>query len=205
MISKTYLNAIQVLQELLLGLGLIILVVLPVLLAYFDNVMPESLYTTLFSVSLWAVFLVMSIRPLADLFPNVSWLRPLVILRKGFGVLSASLIIAVMFSRILSDGLQYFVDFVRPDHWSVASGAVLAPLGDLSALILLITSNKFSKRVLGANWKRVQKLAYVYFYAGAFYEFILLHQVSALVAAIVVSILVIAAFVYKRLPKPALV
>ncbi|HRH24099.1 MAG TPA: hypothetical protein PK109_00720 [Candidatus Paceibacterota bacterium] len=198
MSNKAYFAFIAWFQEALLALGIGILIVLPVMLAYLPEYLPDWSYTTLFTISLVAVFLVMMIRPLADLFPNVPWLRPLVILRKGFGVLSASIIVGIMFSKFMVDGVSYVIDFFSPERWSLAEGAILAPLADLSALLLLITSNKFSKRVLAKNWKRLQKLAYVYFYAGALYEYVLLGQAFALVAMVLVTIVVVAAFVKNR-------
>ena len=191
--GKSFFAFISGLQKVLLTLGIGILIVLPIMLAYTEYV-SDGWYTVLFGVSLVAVFLVMSIRPLADLMPGVAWIRPLVILRKGFGVLSASIIVAIMLSRFMTDGFGYVADFFAPQHWSVLNGTVLAPLGDLSALILLVTSNSFSKRVLGTNWKRIQKLAYVYFYSGALYEYLFLGQELALAAALVVTALVFGAY-----------
>jgi DMSO/TMAO reductase YedYZ heme-binding membrane subunit len=198
MSNKTYFAFIASLQEVLLILGIGILLVLPVLLAYAPAYLPDWSYTVLYGVSLFVVFLVMMIRPLADLLPGVTWIRPLVILRKGFGVFSASIIVAIMFSKFMTDGVFYLADFFSPAHWSLLDGAVLAPLGDLSALILLITSNKFSKRTLGKNWKRIQKLAYVYFYAGALYEYLFLGQTLALVAMVLVTVLVLSAYIQNH-------
>lgn len=198
MLTKSFFNFIGVLQESLLALGIGILIFVPITLAYFSEYVPNGAYSFLFNVSLVSVFLVMIIRPLADLLPKVSWVRPLVILRKGFGVLSASIVVAVMFSRFLIDDLSYLSNFFSFEHWSVIDGSILAPLGDLSALILLVTSNKFSKRVLGKNWKRIQKLSYVYFYAGASYEYFFLNQNLALIAMVVVTALVVAAFIKNR-------
>jgi len=205
--TKAYFECIRILQDSLVFIGVGTLIVLPVWLAYFPDLVSGPLYSFLFALSLFAVFLVMSIRPLADLFPRVAWVRPLVILRKGFGVFSASIIVAIMFSRILVDAPAYLASFVSAAHWSLTGGAILAPLGDISAFILLVTSNKFSKRVLGANWKRVQKLAYLYFYAGALYEYLVLGQTFALAAAVIVTMLVLAAFAKNRLgaPRPVLV
>lgn len=207
MSSKTYFSFIASLQEILLALGIAALLVIPIILAYFSAYVPSSFYTTLFGVSIFAVFLVMMIRPLADLFPRITWIRPLVILRKGFGVLSASIIVGIMLSKFMVNGVGYVHTFFSPAHWSLAGGAILSPIGDLSALILLITSNKFSKRVLGKSWKRIQKLAYVYFYAGALYEFILLGQALVLFAMLLVTATVFLAYLKNRtvrvsLPQP---
>ncbi|KND49274.1 MAG: hypothetical protein AB203_02665 [Parcubacteria bacterium C7867-008] len=192
--SKTFFAFTASLQELLLVISIGILLILPVTLAYIPSYLPTWSYTALFGVSLFAVFLVLAIRPLADLLPNITWIRPLVILRKGFGVLSASIIVGIMLSKFMTDGVYYALDFFSLEHWSLQGASILAPIGDLSALILLVTSNKFSKRVLGTDWKRIQKLAYVYFYAGALYEYLLLGQILALIAMIIVTILVLAAY-----------
>lgn len=202
MITKRYFEAIDILQDALLTLSLSLLVLLPITLSYFPDALPGDFITFLYEESLTAVFLVMIVRPLADLFPRISWLRPLVILRKGFGVFSASIIVSFMFAKLMTDGVDYLGVFFSASHWSFVGAKVLAPLGDLSALILLITSNKFSKRVLGKNWKRVQKLAYVYFYAGALYEYLILGQTFALWFIVIALGLSFAAFVMKRV-RPA--
>ncbi len=196
--NKIYFSTIRIIQELLVGSGVLIVLVLPILLAYAPHTLPSNFLSVSFGISLAAVFFVMSIRPLADLLPQLRFVRPLVILRKGGGVLSASIIVAIMFSRVLVDPSGYFSGFFSPAHWTLTGGAILAPLGDLSALILLVTSNKFSKRVLGPYWKRIQKLAYVYFYAGALYEYIAFHNSFALFASVVVTVLVGAAFIKNR-------
>ncbi len=196
--NKSFFSFIASLQESLLGSGIMLLLMLPVVIAYFPAYLPDWSYTFLFGLSLFAAFLVMAIRPLADLLTRIAWIRPLVILRKGFGVLSASIIVGIMLSKFMTDGFIYALDFFSPERWSLAGGAVLAPVSDLSALLLLITSNRFSKRVLGKNWKRIQKLAYVYFYAGALYEYLVLGQILALIAVTLVTVLVCAAYAKNR-------
>lgn len=195
-LSKTFFTRIEQVQQSMLVLSFLILVALPLLLAYVS--LGQSFYTYLFSLSLWSAFFVLAIRPLADLFPQVLWLRPLVILRKGFGTFSASFIVAIMISKFITYGNAHLMHYVAPEAWSLTKATVLATLADISAVILLVTSNKFSKRVLGENWKRVQKLAYVYFYFGALYEYIVYHSLVALSMVCVVGALSLGAFVYKR-------
>lgn len=205
-LSKTYFSAIAYIQEVLLWAGLANLVVLPIILSYLPSFISDTATSFLFTLSLTSVFFVMIVRPLADLFPRVAWLRPLVILRKGFGVFSASIIVSFMLMNIMTDAGPYLSAFFSAKHWSLGGYHILAPLGDVSALILLITSNKFSKRVLGMNWKRIQKLAYVYFYSGALYEYLVLGQDFAFWFALIVFGLSAAAFIAKRVrvaPLPA--
>jgi DMSO/TMAO reductase YedYZ heme-binding membrane subunit len=47
--------------------------------------------------------------------------------------------------------------------------------------------------VLGKNWKRLQKLAYVYFYSGGLYEVLALNSKFALYAMIIVTLTAIVA------------
>lgn len=199
MVTKAYFTFIEYLQQALLSFSFLLIIVLAVVAAYFPDLIAGAPTAFLFEVSLFTASLVLAIRPLADLFPNVPWLRPLVILRKGFGVFSASIIVAFMFGNVMSDAAGYFESFFSLRHWSLEGYHILAPLADVSAVILLATSNKFSKRLLGADWKRVQKLAYVYFYAGAFYEYLVLKLDFALWLALIVLVLSVSAFVYKRL------
>jgi hypothetical protein len=191
---------IKRLQNLLVGGSIVFLMVMPILISYAPDSLPPDYRNTMFLVSLAAVTFVMSIRPLADLLPGARWLRSLVILRKGFGVLSASMIVSIILSKILLYGLGAYIGSIfTGDYWSVTGYAFLAHLGDLSAIVLLVTSNNFSKRILGVWWKRVQKLAYVYFYTGALYELIVFQTGLAAFGLILVTILVAAAFVKKRL------
>lgn len=195
-----YMRRIARAQEILLGISLILLAGLPLLFLYQPRAL-SALSPSLYFLSLVAVTLVMSIRPLADLYPCIPWIRPLVILRKGVGVFSASIIVSFMLYKILLTGDAYFVQYTTPAFWSMERYALFAHLGDVTAVLLLLTSNVFSKRVLGKNWKRLQKLAYVYFYSGALYEFLALQSSVALVALVLVTVLVVAACIKNHTKK----
>ncbi|QQR82838.1 hypothetical protein IPJ70_01870 [Candidatus Campbellbacteria bacterium] len=196
--TKLYLDFIQKLQTLTLGISIAVLLTLPILLSFFPSLVPKTAWGMLYATSLACVFFVMVIRPLADIFSNTPWIRALVILRKGLGVLSASIIVSFAFSKIILTGTDYFTAMFTPAYWSLANYGLFAHLGDWAAIPLLITSNKFSKRVLGVWWKRIQKLAYVYFYAGALYELLALQSTFAFVALIIVTLLVLIAFVKNQ-------
>jgi DMSO/TMAO reductase YedYZ heme-binding membrane subunit len=193
---RAYIKFISYLQNLLVGGSVLYLMAMPVLLAYYPDMLPESLIPNLFLTSLLAVTFVMAIRPLADILPSsVRFVRPLVILRKGFGVLSASIIVGFMLSKMLTYGVtDYLSAYTNASYWSLEGFALLAHVGDVSAIILLVTSNNLSKRLLGFWWKRIQKLAYVYFYAGATYEFLVFESTLAGTAMVVVTLLVLIAW-----------
>jgi DMSO/TMAO reductase YedYZ heme-binding membrane subunit len=197
---RSYLKLIKTLQQGFLGASIIIMVVLPLLIAFYpDSIMPAS--TLLYDIAHAAVFFVMIIRPLADLTFGATFVRPLVILRKGVGVFSAAIVISFTFAKIIVDPSGYLGSLGTASYWSLPNYALLGHLADLSAIILLVTSNSLSKRILGAWWKRIQRLSYVYFYASAFFVF-LSYGNTAVVAyiAIVTTLTVVAALVnaYRR-------
>jgi len=174
------------------------LFVLPLVLAFIPELMSGNSYTVLYTLSLAAATFVMMVRPLADIF-GWRWLRSLVILRKGFGILSASIIIGFLLGKIVMHGDVYFAQMLTTEYWSLYKFKLFAHLGDISGVILLATSNKFSRRSLGKWWKRVQKLAYVYFYSGALYEILALQSFFAIVAMLSVSLVVMLAAIVNML------
>ena len=173
---KTYFNFIQNFQTFLLSISIVILATLPSALALTPQWFNDSTYFWLYAVAHFVLFLVMIVRPLADILQGIKWLRPLVILRKGMGVLSASIVVSFIISKIIVDGSGYLGSFVTFEYWSLHNLAIFAHLADISAILLLVTSNNLSKRILGKNWKRLQRLSYVYFYGSAIYVFFVLNQ-----------------------------
>lgn len=182
-------------QKLLIWTGVFLLIAIPSSSLFFK--MPTVWMSGLFSLSFAAVFLVMIIRPLADILNDWMFLKKLIILRKGFGILSASIIIGFMFSRIIAPESVYLATFFSVHFFSLTHYAIFSNLGDLSGLILLITSNQFSQKLLKRNWKRIQRLSYVYFYSGALYEGLALESSFALYALMVVTNLVTIAWAIK--------
>jgi len=142
---------------------------------------------TFFVLSFFAAVLVMMVRPLADITGAI-WLRRLVLLRKGFGILSASIIAGIMVSKILAPDSTYLSMMFSFQFFSFTNYAFFAHVGDITGFILLVTSNTFSQRLLKQNWKRIQRLSYPYFYAGGIYEAFALGNAFALGALILVTL-----------------
>jgi DMSO/TMAO reductase YedYZ heme-binding membrane subunit len=197
---KQYITTIKYIQNILLGIGIVTLVTLPHLLLFIPTFGP-TYSTALYAVAHATVFFVMLIRPLADIMTGTPFIRPLVILRKGFGVLSASIIVSFALAKVMADPGGYVLQYLDPSYWSIASHAVYAHIADVTAFVLLITSNNFSKRVLGAQWKRIQRLSYVYFYASAFYVFATFGTMSVFVYMCIITIATITAFLVNTLTR----
>lgn len=187
---------LRIFQNIIIGLSLFILAYLPLFSGFGD--IDSAIVNVLYRISFFAVFFVMMVRPLADIFSSQQWLRKMVFLRKGFGILSASIIVGFMIGDIIAPQSQYLVSIFTTEFWSFENYIFFAHLGDITGLILLLTSNNLSMILLKKNWKRIQKLAYVYFYAGGTYEFLVSDSMFALIAMIAVAIVVVIAFFINR-------
>lgn len=195
---KTYLKTIKFLQTFFLGISIATMLVLPLILSFHPDWVSPANTLLLYDISHISVFLVMLIRPLADIFINTKWIRPLVILRKGVGVFSAAVVMSFIFSKIIIDPVGYFGAFGTSAYWSPANYALLAHLADISAIILLATSNNLSKRIMGALWKKVQKLSYVFFYASSLFVFLAYGDIGPFVSMIIITFVTILAYLTNR-------
>jgi DMSO/TMAO reductase YedYZ heme-binding membrane subunit len=196
---KYYIKAISYTQKILLGLGILTLMTLPLAILYNVEAI-TSKSVLLYDIVHITVFFVMVIRPLADILTGNPYIRPLVILRKGFGVVSASIVVSFLLAKILETPDGYLFSIFTADYWSLVHYALLAHLADITAVLLLITSNRFSKRILGAWWKRIQRLSYVYFFASSLYVYLSFGETLVLVFVAIVTFLTIVAFI-KNLSK----
>jgi len=194
---KLFFKLIAKTQNFLLGFSILILMLLPQVIVFYPDFI-FSYTTILFSLAHFSLFLVMIIRPLADLLPKLKFIRPLVILRKGTGVFSASIIVSFILAKLIVDPSGYLSSFSTLSYWSVTNLALFAHLADISAVLLLVTSNQLSKRLLQKNWKRVQRLSYVYFYASATYVIFILHDTKVIWYSVIVTTLTLLAFFSKR-------
>ena len=198
---QRYIAFIKALQDVLVvGSVGIFLIILPIMLVFIPEYLPAHIYKTLYFISYASVTFVMAIRPLADIFSSNKYLRMLVPLRKGFGILSASIIVSFLLQKVILQGVYpYFSKILSASYWSFSKYYFFAHLGDITAIILLATSNVFSKKILGKNWKRIQKLAYVYFYSGGLYEVLAFNDVFAAYALTFVSFLLLFTFFIKKI------
>lgn len=149
----------------------------------------------LWDLALYAVFVLMCIRPLNDLFPKLGLIK-LMPLRKNLGIFSSLIVVSLGVIHYISLGSQFLPTYFSIASWS--GNLFWAHLGELTGFILLITSNKFSMRLLKRNWKRVQRLSYVYFFSGALYVFLAFNKVFALVALLVVFEATLFAYLKKK-------
>jgi DMSO/TMAO reductase YedYZ heme-binding membrane subunit len=195
---RTYMNVIQFFKGFFLYGAILILLILPLVLVFSTKPLSQDVVLWLYDISHITIFFVMLVRPLADIFIRVKWIRPLVTLRKGVGVLSASIVVSFIFSKIIIDAEGYFGAMLTPAYWSLTHYALIAHLADISAILLLITSNKLSKTLLGVWWKRIQKLSYVFFYASSLYVFLSYGSISLLLSMGIITDVTILAYILNK-------
>ena len=121
-----------------------------------------SISAFLLSLSWWAVLFVMYIRPLFQLFPKIGILKTLATQRKSFWIISAMVIVVMLIQKIFINGS--ITDYFASANWN-SFYPILSRVSEITAVILLITSNNFSQRKLGIWWKRIQRSSYLYFLA----------------------------------------
>ncbi|MCX6754298.1 MAG: hypothetical protein NTU81_00510 [Candidatus Nomurabacteria bacterium] len=201
---RTYFTTIKYLQETLLALAIVTMMVLPSMIVFSPDIISNNVVTNLYLISHIFLFFVMIIRPLADIFTKTIWIRPLVILRKGAGVMSASIVVSFILAKLMVNPVIYFSSIATLKYWSMVNYAVLAHIADISAVILIITSNNFSKSLFGNSWKTIQKLAYVYFYGSVLYVFLTYGSIYLLVALVLVTITTYIAFIKNSNKKQLL-
>lgn len=196
---RTYLKTIQYLQKFFLGISILIMTVLPLIIVFFPEMLSGQTTLRLYDISHFAVLLVMLVRPMADIFTQTILIRPLVILRKGLGVFSASIVMSFILAKIMISPVGYFVSIGTVKYWSFQNFAIFAHLADLSAILLIITSNNLSKRILGNDfWKNIQRLSYVYFYASSIYVLFVFGNMIMLLSMFLVTLLTMIAYLINH-------
>ena len=175
------------------------LIYLMTVLSVLSALLFPSLKGFLWDLSLYSVFLLMIIRPIADIF-NIVFFRKLIVFRKHLGIFSSSIVVVYGLIHYYNLGLNGFLsEYFSLAYWTFSNNLFWAHMGELTGFILLITSNRFSMRLLKRNWKRIQKLSYLYFFSGAWYVFSSFDKTFGIIAIIIVFELTIIAYIKKRI------
>ena len=115
----------------------------------------------LWDISWWSVVFVIWIRPLSNLFPKIKVLKRLLLLRKAFWILSASIVVSALVYKFIWNP-KYLYTYFSINNWKLYY-PLFWRLTEITWIILLITSNRFSQKNLWIWWKKIQRLSYVYF------------------------------------------
>lgn len=158
-------------------------------------VFPESKYL-IWNIWHFALIFLMIIRPLRDLLPSVTWLSNLIPLRKELWILSVSIVVSAWIINYTSHWNAFLNIYFSYDYWS--NNGLWAHIWELCWLILLITSNTFSQNLLWPNWKRIQKLSYLYSFAWLYYIWSAFSLTIWIIGVILISTLTLLAFIKNK-------
>lgn len=152
------------------------------------------------AISWYLLFLVMIIRPLSDLFSNISILKKLVSLRKEIWIFVALTTImhwVLLFKIMNAPLIESFFDFT----WlTILNHMFFAKLWAIISFILLITSNIWSIKILKQKWKWIQRFAYLYFFAWWLHVFLIWKDHSIIALLLMITLIIIWLFAkYKKI------
>lgn len=115
----------------------------------------------------WVILIgIMIIRPLSDVFSDIKFLRKLVPMRKEFGILSATLILAHGYGYFLSNKLSVLSEITNSSYWAYNGIFLWGAFGFIIAFFLLLSSNMTAVRILKKWWKPLQRFSYLFFLLG---------------------------------------
>lgn len=153
-------------------------------------------------VAMIAATFTLVIRPIYDLFPQSDILRELLKWRKGIGLISSGIVISFWLGRNVSlVNPSVFWDYFSANKWSLSMENLLERTTEITAWTLFLISNKWM--VLHANrlWRRLQKLAYVYFLSAALL-LTLIHEKTYGLVCLVLFFAIYQVWIYKKLLQP---
>jgi len=112
----------------------------------------------------WKILLViLALRPASQIFVDFKILKTLLPLRKELGIFCGSLGIAHSIGYFLNAEISLPAGFLDPQIWDVSQNYFWGMIGFLIAVILTLTSNIFSMKLLQKYWKKLHKLTYLFF------------------------------------------
>jgi DMSO/TMAO reductase YedYZ heme-binding membrane subunit len=171
---------------------LILALVLP--FSVFFNYMQFTMYA---KIGWYVLVCVLSIRPLADIFPDFRILRTLISFRREFGIFSGMMILAHFVGFLLAGKVPFFSIFTTPMFWDFKIYLVYGILGIIVLIPVLLTSNEFSKRILGKGWRVLQKFSYLFFLLGGLHVITIGKGTGPIEIIIVAVLWLLAKFKFK--------
>lgn len=151
----------------------------------------------LWDISWYSVLILMAIRPLRDLFSNISFFWKILSIRKELWIISAMVIFCALFEKFLLNPNIFFQNYFLFENFFWSGKNFLARISEITWVILLATSNILSQKILKSFWKPVQKLSYLYFFWWWFYIY-LIWKTEALYWMIFILIITILAFLKNK-------
>ena len=114
----------------------------------------------------WKILLViLALRPASQIFVDFKILKTLLPLRKELGIFCGSLGIAHSIGYFLNAEISLPAGFLDAQIWDISQNYFWGMIGFIIAVVLTLTSNIFSIKLLKKYWKKLHRLTYVFFIA----------------------------------------
>ncbi|EKD30039.1 MAG: hypothetical protein ACD_78C00176G0001 [uncultured bacterium (gcode 4)] len=120
-------------------------------------------YVEIWDLGWYCLLFIVFSRPLSDVLPKLGILKKFVALRKEIWIISWIFIVAHWLWFFLASKISVFTGLSSGDYYNLTNLFGWGMIGMYIGIILTITSNKFSKKLLGRNWKRLQRFTYLFF------------------------------------------
>jgi DMSO/TMAO reductase YedYZ heme-binding membrane subunit len=124
-------------------------------------------YVEIWDFGWYCLLLIVFSRPLRDVLPKLGILKKIVALRKEIWIISWIFITAHWLWFFLNSKISLLVWLTSLDFYNLTNLFGWWMIWMYIWIILTLTSNKFSQKFLGKNWKRLQRLTYLFFIFGA--------------------------------------
>ncbi len=126
-------------------------------------IFPES-FRSLGEISWQILLFILFIRPLSEIFTDLKIFRGLMPLRKELGILCGSFAVAHSIGYFLNGNITLPSGFLDSEIWNISDYYFWGMIGFIIALILTLTSNIFSIKILKRYWKKLHRLTYIFFF-----------------------------------------
>lgn len=113
------------------------------------------------------LILILVLRPLGDIFVDFKILKALLPLRKEAGILCGSLAIGHSIGYFFNGKIAVSTIFTNPALWDFSQYLAWGLVGFFVSVLLVLTSNLLSIKILKRNWKRLHRITYIMFLVTA--------------------------------------
>lgn len=175
--------------------------ILALSLFWINAVIEPQSYKQFWEFAWRLLIIILFTRPLMNIFPKCKIFKYAVLLRREIWIL--------MWIFVIAHGVWYFISHNLPLSdiyslrlWDLSWYLWWWMLAGLLTIILTITSNNFSNRLLWKNWKNIQRLSYPMFLFAAIH-IAMIHNWQLLYSVLITVISYVLVFwlaiYYKRI------
>lgn len=156
-------------------------------------------YIEIWDLWWYTLLFIVFVRPLSDILPKLNILKKLVILRKEIWILSWVFIALHWIWFFLNSKIPVFEWLFSSEYYNMTNLFGWWMIGMYIGVILTITSNNFSIKFLWKNWKKLQRLTYLFFIFWAIHIWLVDSEKIIPLSIVVWSWIILWIIAYKKI------